>query len=266
MLDLIRQFDAFPKPKDDLRIKTNSGALVSMISIALMAFLFSMELSFYMKTEVVDHLYVNTTRAAKLRVSFDFSFPEISCGLLSLDAVDDTGLPQKDAVHEIYKHKLVQGEKVGSPEKHEILGETLRTEEQIQDMSKDHPKAANSVIKNEPKSSCGNCYGAGTGGQCCNSCNDVRLAYARKGWVFKAQGIKQCESEAFQTHLKDQFAEDGGCQIYGILELNKASGHFHIAPHKKNPNSGSKIRDDGFDGINIIRLQSIQHISHNQQS
>jgi hypothetical protein len=34
--------------------------------------------------------------------------------------------------------------------------------------------------------------------------------------------------------MKDQYAEDGGCQVYGHLELNKANGgHFHIAPHKK---------------------------------
>lgn len=56
----------------------------------------------------MDHLYVNTTRANTLQVDFDVSFPEIACSLLALDAFDDTGESIKDAVHEIYKHKLTK--------------------------------------------------------------------------------------------------------------------------------------------------------------
>jgi hypothetical protein len=94
----------------------------------------------------------------------------------------------------------------------------------------------------------------------------VKDAYTRSGWSFKPHGIAQCAAEAFKENMKDQFATDGGCQLYGHLELNKASGtnmlftlrilnihvrckhnicinifintclapggHFHIAPHK----------------------------------
>lgn len=81
-------------------------------------------------------------------------------------------------------------------------------------------------------SACGNCYGAGTPGMCCNTCADVKEAYERSGWRFKAHGIAQCQRESFMENMRDQFAEDGGCQIYGSLVLNKASGHFHISPHK----------------------------------
>ena len=52
------------------------------------------------------------------------------------------------------------------------------------------------------------------------------------GWRFKPQGISQCDSELQLQTLKDQFAEEGGCRLFGILELNQASGNFHIAPHK----------------------------------
>jgi hypothetical protein len=41
-------------------------------------------------------------------------------------------------------------------------------------------------------------------------------------------------------NMRDEFAEDGGCQIYGTIELNKASGHFHIAPHKDVHKTGMK--------------------------
>ncbi|KAJ1405519.1 endoplasmic reticulum vesicle transporter [Ochromonadaceae sp. CCMP2298] len=33
--------------------------------------------------------------------------------------------------------------------------------------------------------------------------------------------------------MKEQFAEDGGCQLYDSLELSRGAGHFHIAPLKK---------------------------------
>ena len=40
--------------------------------------------------------------------------------------------------------------------------------------------------------------------------------------------------------MRDQFAKDGGCQLYGQMELNKASGHFHVAPSKNLHHGGVK--------------------------
>jgi hypothetical protein len=56
--------------------------------------------------EIVDHLYVNTTRSEKLDISFDISFPVVPCKLLSVDVFDETGEQQLDIGHSIYKHKL----------------------------------------------------------------------------------------------------------------------------------------------------------------
>lgn len=39
----------------------------------------------------VDHLYVNTTRGDPVKASFDLTFPNVACGLLSVDVTDDTG-------------------------------------------------------------------------------------------------------------------------------------------------------------------------------
>lgn len=181
---------------------------------------------------MVDHLYVNTTRSSALTIDFDISFPNLACSLLSVDAIDDTGMSQTDAVHEVFKHQLTtDGARTGSPQRQE-LGNTVRTENQLEQVAKDSVEKAQAIIKQQI-GDCGNCYGAGDRGQCCNTCQDVKDAYARLGWRFKPQGIVQCNSEAMMINLKEQFAEDGGCQIYGRLELNKASGHFHIAPHKK---------------------------------
>lgn len=180
----------------------------------------------------MDHLFVNTTRADKLSVDFDFSFPEISCNLLSIDAIDDTGAPQTDAVHSIYKFRLSKtGEQEGEPVKHE-LGGSMLSEKELQEATDEHAKRKLSV-DTSIKNGCGNCYGAGSPGECCNTCEEVRLAYERIGWRFNTAGIAQCETEVFMKNMRDQFAETGGCKIFGQMTLNKASGHFHIAPHKK---------------------------------
>jgi hypothetical protein len=184
--------------------------------------------------ETVDHLYVNGTRANKLKVDFDISFHEIPCNLLSVDALDDTGMPQKDAIHDIYKHRLSpEGLQQGVPEKSE-LGNTVRTEAELEELVKNQQKGdQQQALMKKQIGACGNCYGAGLPGQCCQTCEDVKQAYQRVGWRFKPHGILQCTSEAFLSNMKEQFAEDGGCQLYGSLELNRGAGHFHIAPHKK---------------------------------
>lgn len=179
----------------------------------------------------VDHLFVNTTRASQLTIDFDLSFTSISCSMLAVDAFDDRGMSQVDAVHEIYKHRLSpEGEKVGSAEQAD-LGHTLLNEAQLENIAKETLE-----MKEKAKEAigvCGKCYGAGRPGQCCNTCQDVKDAYERLGWHFKAQGVVQCSTEAYISTLREQYAEDGGCQVYGRLHLSKTSGHFHIAPTKK---------------------------------
>lgn len=260
-MDYIKKLDAFPKASDDFRVKTSLGAIISLTSIALMILLFCTELNYFLKTETIDHMYVNATRAGKLKVSFDISFPEIACNLLSLDAVDETGVTQKDAIVEIYKHKLnKEGEKEGEAELHMTLGDTVLSEEQLKTMSDEHSGLINSKIDK-----CGNCYGAGLKGECCNTCDDVKLAYDRIGWRFKTQGIAQCHRELFLNNMKDQFAETGGCQIYGNLHLNKASGHFHIAPHKKLHETG--LQNGLFNLMDLISFTFDQfNITHTIES
>lgn len=56
--------------------------------------------------------------------------------------------------------------------------------------------------------------------RCCNTCDDVREAYRRRGWAFKnADTIEQCKREGFTQKMQEQKNE--GCQVYGFLEVNK---------------------------------------------
>lgn len=58
--------------------------------------------------------------------------------------------------------------------------------------------------------------------RCCNTCDDVREAYRRRGWAFKnPDTIEQCKREGFSQKMQEQKNE--GCQIYGFLEVNKVT-------------------------------------------
>ena len=226
MEQFLRKLDAFPKTLEDVRVRTTSGAVVSLAALSLMLLLFLSELRYYMKTELVDHLIVNTTRTQKMRVGFDISFPEVACRLLAVDAVDDGGMPLTDIEHELFKHKLKKGgerDELSYAERHK-LGDTVRTNSELERLTKE--------MEAEKAKGCGNCYGAGTEGECCDTCEDVRRAYERLGWRFRTQDIAQCLRDAYLETQEDQNAEDGGCQLYGHMMLQRASGHFHIAPHK----------------------------------
>lgn len=224
-MEFLRQLDAFPKALDDFRVRTTSGAVVSLLSMTLMILLFISELRYYMRTEIVDHLIVNTTRSQKLRVGFDISFPQIACRLLAVDAIDDIGRPLVGIEYELFKHKLLKNgvDDLSFAEKHS-MGDTIRTNSDLEALTKE--------MEAERLKDCGNCYGAGVDGQCCDTCEDVRKAYERLGWRFRTQDIAQCLRDAFLETERDKDTEEGGCRLYGHMVLNRASGHFHIAPHK----------------------------------
>ena len=84
-----------------------------------------------------------------------------------------------------------------------------------------------------PTGYCGSCYGAGaTDGQCCNTCAELKEAYASKRWGFPdPQNFEQCRRESRSRMTKLQEGE--GCNIYGTMEVARVTGTFSIAPLAK---------------------------------
>lgn len=207
-----------------------------------MLLLFFSEVHFYFHREINDNFFVNTTMASTIKASFDLSFPDLPCGSLTLDVSDETGAPQPQAVHEVFKQRISPGGKgVTAPERH-FIGDALKKESDVEDLAALHFKHLASMKETAAQygSNCGNCYGAGHAGECCNTCADVEKAYERYGWRFHKQGIAQCHFEALKESEEDAAAEVGGCRIYGELFLSKANGNFHIVPHKSIQNKGLK--------------------------
>ena len=94
---------------------------------------------------------------------------------------------------------------------------------------------------------CGNCYGAPspptaskTG--CCNTCEEVREAYAGVSWAFgRGEGVEQCEREHYSEKLDAQRGQ--GCRIEGGFRVNKVIGNFHIAPGRSFSNGQMHVHD-----------------------
>uniref|UniRef100_T1JD18 Endoplasmic reticulum-Golgi intermediate compartment protein 3 n=1 Tax=Strigamia maritima TaxID=126957 RepID=T1JD18_STRMM len=225
LLERIRQFDAYPKTLDDFRIKTFCGATVTIISAFLMISLLISELNYYLTTELQEELLVDTSRGQKLRINIDVIFHRVSCGFLSIDAIDVSGAQQLNVDHNIYKRRLnLEGKPIKDPEREESLGVTSEFKDAV------IPNATN-------ETTCGSCYGAeGPDRKCCNTCDDIQEAYRIKGWgIQKLELFEQCKLVSLVQKLL--FKENESCQVFGYLDVNR----FNLTHTIRHLSFGTKI-------------------------
>lgn len=67
------------KTMDDVRIRTNIGALITFISFTLIAFLTMGELVEYRRTHEQTTLVVDKSRGEKLTIDLNITFPRVPC-------------------------------------------------------------------------------------------------------------------------------------------------------------------------------------------
>lgn len=211
----LQNFDAYPKTLEDFRIKTFTGAGITVISSVIMMILFTSELRYYMTTEVIDELFIDMTLGDKLKINMDVTLHKLACAYVSVDAMDVSGQRQIDVRATLFKQRLTQN---GNPV----------TESEIVVIA----ESKNVTNQTVTESSCGSCYGAETEmKQCCNTCQDVRDAYNRKGWAFPTGSlVQQCNAERLVEQIELQSGE--GCRLHGHLVVNRVAGNFHVSPGK----------------------------------
>eukprot|EP00047_Mylnosiga_fluctuans_P011784 m.22809 g.22809 ORF g.22809 m.22809 type:complete len:437 (-) comp3803_c0_seq1:132-1442(-) len=242
----LRRFDAYPKTLEDFREKTFSGAAVSIVAAVLMLALFASEINYFLTTEVQPELFVDTSRNEKMRINVDVMFHHLPCGYLSIDVMDISGEQQLDVDHNLFKQRLDRfGNPIHEGEEKTDLGET-KAVAVIQSL--------NSTL--DP-ARCESCYGAETPeSPCCNTCEEVREAYRRRGWAMNsADGVIQCEREGWTQKMKEQSEE--GCIVYGYLLVNKVAGNFHFAPGKSFQQHNIHIHDMQHLGRSLFNMSHV---------
>lgn len=235
------QFDAFAKPLKDFRVQTVSGALVSILSSAVILFLFISELIAYTTPQTKQEIVVDIDRGRKLSIELDVSYLFIPCTMLNLDTMDSTGEQKVDINQQIYKTRI---DTKGSP-----LGPAKR----------DEGTPSKELL--DPNY-CGSCYGAESETRkCCNSCKEVQLAYQERHWVVKNLSIfEQCREERWDETFSNLGSE--GCRIQGSLQVNKVAGSFHISPGNSYASDQVHVHNlQGFDGQKLNMSHKITKLA-----
>ncbi|CAG2116362.1 unnamed protein product, partial [Medioppia subpectinata] len=254
----IRSLDVYPKVLEDFRIKTFGGATVTIISGLIMSVLFISELNYYLTPELREELLVDVSRGDKLRINLDVVFPHISCHFLAIDAIDVSGEQHINIEHNVFKRRLsLKGEPIEKPEKDNTIGSSNRTNKEL-------VKAVTERVTTTTldPNRCESCYGAeNERRKCCNSCDDVRMAYSEKGWgLNNLQDILQCKREGMSERL-DNFDKEG-CQVFGYVEVNRVGGNLHIAPGKSFTKHHIHVHDLSLNDFQRFNLtHKIRHLS-----
>lgn len=232
-LNRIKQLDAFPKINEDFYSRSMSGGLITILSSIVMLTLFFTELGHFLSPVTKSQLLVDTSSGETLKIYLNITFPNLACSVISLDAMDVSGEQHLDVKHDIFKRRLDSAGRVLEPPKQEKIGGS-QAEKPLQ-------KHGGRLEHNETY--CGSCYGAEqSDDECCNSCEEVREAYRRKGWgVTNPDMIDQCKREGWLQKIKDEEGE--GCNMYGSLEVNKVAGNFHFAPGKSFQQANMHVHD-----------------------
>lgn len=182
---------------------------MTLLSFSIIATSILLEFVDYRRVHLEPSLEVDRSRGEKLVIEMDVTFPRVPCYMLSLDVMDLSGERQHDISHEMSKTRV---DKDGR----------LIKKDDVKQLQGDAARAAHNADPNY----CGSCYGADTG--CCNSCEEVRQAYVRKGWQFvDPDGIEQCVEEGWSKKQEEQNTE--GCRISGNVRVNKVVGNLQFS-------------------------------------
>ncbi|KAI4525230.1 DUF1692-domain-containing protein [Schizophyllum commune Tattone D] len=234
-LSHLKGIDAFGKTAEDVKVKTRTGALLTLIAASIILAFTTLEFFDYRKVIIDTSVTVDQSRGERLTVRMNVTFPRVPCYLLSVDVTDISGDVQRDVSHNMLKTRLDKdGKAIRGAHTAELRNEIDKQNEQ---RGADY---------------CGSCYGGlPPASGCCNTCEEVRTAYVNRGWSFNnPDSIEQCKNEGWADKLREQANE--GCNIAGRLRINKVAGNIHLSPGRSFQTGGRNVyelvpylRDDG---------------------
>jgi hypothetical protein len=219
--------DAFAKTMDDVRIRTNIGALITLTSFVLITFLTLGEFFNHLEIHENTELIVDKSRGERLVIDMNVTFPRVPCYLLSIDIMDISGETQLNLMHDVERIRLHPDGR---------LVEVGRNSRMLKG-------EADRVAETHAKDYCGSCYGGEPPESgCCNTCDEVQESYVRRGWSFgDPEHVEQCVKEGWSDRIKEQNAE--GCNVAGKIHVNKVIGNVHISPGRAFQRNGVHMHD-----------------------
>jgi hypothetical protein len=195
----LRSIDIFDKFNDDeLRLRTKTGALLSILLTLFGALFFAIKTVRFLTPKIYRDLsltpaLINQQDFVNISVSVEVDLP---CYFLHLDAIDSLGFSQLDINSTANLRRFTKSGRFI-----DIANQTL-------------------------KKTCHPCFGALPDTACCNSCEQLILLFAMRGMAPRPEEWPQCRSR----NLPPQVSLDEKCMIKGKVSVNKVSGNFHIAP------------------------------------
>lgn len=91
--DAISKIDFWPKQKADIRTRSRSGAVASIVGMVVLLLLFISETYFYMSPIREDSLMVDTSFTdERVTFRFDLGFFELTCDEVVIDLIDQQGI------------------------------------------------------------------------------------------------------------------------------------------------------------------------------
>lgn len=233
--------DAFGKTMEDVKVKTRTGGLLTMISAAIILTFTLVEFLDYRKVHTDTTVFVDRSRGEKLNVIFNITFSRVPCYLVSVDVTDISGELQTDIQHNILKTRIdSSGAKVPTAATNDLKSEL------------DMAAAARGPDY------CGSCYGGvEPENGCCQTCEEVRQSYLNRGWSFSnPDSIEQCVSEHWTEKIQAQSGE--GCNVAGRIKVNKVVGNLLFSPGRSFQLNGINMHDM----VPYLRDGEVHHWGH----
>ncbi|XP_058754066.1 uncharacterized protein LOC131627244 [Vicia villosa] len=215
MKQVIKNLDAFPRAEDHLLQKTQSGALVSVIGLIIMATLFLHELGYYLTTYTVHEMSVDLNRGETLPIHINMTFPSLPCDVLSVDAIDMSGKHEVDLDTNIWKLRL------------NSYGQIIGTEYISDLVEKEHAAHSHGDGKDHHE----------------HSEEKVHL-----------QSFDEATENTIKK-VKEALKNGEGCRVYGVLDVQRVAGNFHISVHGLNIYVAQMI----FDGAKNVNVSHVIH-------
>ncbi|XP_024993663.1 endoplasmic reticulum-Golgi intermediate compartment protein 3 [Cynara cardunculus var. scolymus] len=212
---VIKNLDAFPRAEEHLLQKTQSGAVVSIAGLLIMATLFVHELTYYISTYTVHEMAVDLKRGETLPIHINMSFPSLPCQVLSVDAIDMSGKHEVDLDTNIWKLRLSrEGVIIGTEYLSDLVekGHTTHKHENETDHHEDSDKK------------------------------------------FHLEKFDD-EADTMIKKVKQALASGEGCRVYGVLDVQRVAGNFHISVHGLNIFVAQMI----FEGASRVNVSHVIH-------